>query len=139
MIRRGRFIAISPKSYFAYNADDDAKKTGFKGTQRYQGTPTFQNLLYMLLPCYHGTTLIFSGVSRVEGNKLTLQDYITVLYNHIYIEKTNRGFQFNKKSGGLSYIETKKLALNPTFCKFLVQADSITCKPLIHPDTKKLL
>ena len=30
-IRRGRFIAVSPKSYFAYNADDNQKKTAYKG------------------------------------------------------------------------------------------------------------
>ena len=31
MARHGRFIALSPKSYFAYNADDDTKKTAYKG------------------------------------------------------------------------------------------------------------
>ena len=88
---------------------------------------------------YINHNVFLSGVSRVEGEQLELQDYIDVLYNYKYIEKPNRGFHFNKSSGGLSYTETNKLALNPIFCKFLVQPDSITCKPLVNPDTDELL
>ena len=101
------------------------------------GTTSLRNHDAMVFRKYIDVTCL--GVARVEGDTLTLQDYIDVLYNHKYIEKPNRGFHFNKTSGGLSYTETEKLALNPIFNKFLVQSDNITCKPLVDPNSKELL
>ena len=99
LFRRGRFCALSPKSYYAFNQDEEDSKTGYK------------------------------GICHTEAKKLNLQTYLDCLYGSTAKEIENRGFKLNKEKQ-LVYYEQKKRGLNNIFCKFRVQDDFITCKPL---------
>ena len=99
LFRRGRFCALSPKTYFAYNDEDGDKKTGYK------------------------------GICHAEARKLELNTYLECLYGSTSKEVENRGFKLNKNKQ-LVYYEQLKRGLNNIFCKFRVQNDHITCKPL---------
>ena len=99
LFRRGRFCALSPKSYYAFNQDEEDSKTGYK------------------------------GICHTEAKKLNLQTYLECLYGSTAKEIENRGFKLNKEKQ-LVYYEQKKRGLNNIFCKFRVQDDFITCKPL---------
>ena len=99
LFRRGRFCALSPKTYFAYDKDADDKKTGYK------------------------------GICHAEARKLGLNTYLECLYGSTSKEVENRGFKLNQNKQ-LVYYEQLKRGLNDIFCKFQVQNDHITCKPL---------
>ena len=99
LFRRGRFCALSPKTYYAFNQDEEDRKTGYK------------------------------GICHTEAKKLDLQAYLECLYGSTAKEIENRGFKLNKQKQ-LVYYEQKKRGLNNIFCKFRVQDDFITCKPL---------
>ena len=99
LFQRGRFCALSPKTYFAYDAEEEDKKTGYK------------------------------GICHAEAKKLDLSAYLDVLYGSNSKEVENRGFKLNKNKQ-LVYYEQFKRGLNNIFCKFRVQDDHITCKPL---------
>ena len=101
MFRRGRFIALSPKSYFAFNAEDvpDNIKSGYK------------------------------GICHAEGDKLTLDMYVNSLYGNEDKMVTNRGFRLNREKQMIYYQQVKR-GLNNIFCKYQVDNDRITCHPL---------
>lgn len=99
LFRRGRFCALSPKAYFAYNQEEEDQKTGYK------------------------------GVCHAEARRLTLEAYLECLYGSTTTLVHNRGFKLNKEKQ-LVYYDQLKRGLNNIFCKFRVQSDCITCKPL---------
>ena len=99
LFRHGRFCALSPKTYFAYNKEEEDKKTGYK------------------------------GICHAEAQKLTLDAYLDCLYGSKTRQIENRGFKLNQNKQ-LVYYEQLKNGLNNIFCKFRVQDDFITCKPL---------
>ena len=99
LFRRGRFCALSPKTYFAYDQDADDKKT------------------------------VYKGICHAEARKLELSTYLECLYGSTSKEVENRGFKLNQNRQ-LVYYEQLKRGLNNIFCKFRVQNDHITCKPL---------
>ena len=99
LFRHGRFCALSPKTYFAYNKEEEDKKTGYK------------------------------GICHAEAQKLTLDAYLDCLYGSKTRQIENRGFKLNRNKQ-LVYYEQLKNGLNNIFCKFRVQDDFITCKPL---------
>ena len=99
LFHKGRFCALSPKTYYAFNQDEEDTKTGYK------------------------------GICRTEAKKLNLEAYLECLYGSTSKEIENRGFKLNKQKQ-LVYYEQKKRGLNNIFCKFRVQDDFITCKPL---------
>ena len=102
LFRKGAFVALSPKTYFAFNSDENAiekVKSGYK------------------------------GVCHVEAQKLTLDTYLRSLYGNEEFKVTNRGFRLNKQKQ-MTYYQQHKKGLNNIFCKFHVQDDRITCKPL---------
>ena len=101
MFRHGRFIALSPKSYYAFNAENvrDNIKSGYK------------------------------GICHAEGDKLTLDMYVNSLYGNEDKMVTNRGFRLNREKQMIYYQQVKR-GLNNIFCKFQVDHDRITCHPL---------
>ena len=102
LFRQGRFVALSPKTYFAFDADKHAKnktKTGYK------------------------------GVCQAEAEKLTLDTYLDCLYGNEDRMVVNRGFRLNRENH-MTYYEQEKRGLNNIYCKFQVQDDRITCEPL---------
>ena len=78
MFRRGRFCALSPKTYFAYDADEDDKKTGYK------------------------------GICHAEAKKLTLNSYLECLYGSSSAEVQNRGFKLNRNKQLVYYEQLKR-------------------------------
>ena len=103
LFRRGRFCALSPKTYFAYNLEEEDTKTGYK------------------------------GVCHAEARSLTLDAYLECLYGSQTKMVHNRGFKLNKDKQ-LIYYDQLKRGLNNIFCKFRVQDDCISCKPLTKND-----
>ena len=99
LFHKGRFCALSPKTYYAFNQDEEDSKTGYK------------------------------GICHAEAKKLNLNAYLESLYGSTSKDIENRGFKLNKQKQ-LVYYEQKKRGLNNIFCKFRVQDDFITCKPL---------
>ena len=99
LFHKGRFCALSPKTYYAFNQDEEDSKTGYK------------------------------GICHAEAKKLNLEAYLECLYGSTSKEIENRGFKLNKQKQ-LVYYEQKKRGLNNIFCKFRVQDDFITCRPL---------
>ena len=67
MFQRGRFCALSPKTYFAYNETEEEQKTGHK------------------------------GVCHAEARKLTLNAYLECLYGSTTALVQNRGFKLNNQ------------------------------------------
>ena len=78
LFRRGRFCALSPKTYFAYNADEEDQKTGYK------------------------------GICHAEAKKLTLNSYLECLYGSKSTEVENRGFKLNKNKQLVYYEQVKR-------------------------------
>jgi len=60
---------------------------------------------------------------------MTLDTYLRSLYGNEEFKVTNRGFRLNKQKQ-MTYYQQHKKGLNNIFCKFHVQDDRITCKPL---------
>ena len=77
LFHRGRFCALSPKTYFAYNKDEEDKKTGYK------------------------------GICHAEAKKLTLETYLESLYASTPKPIENRGFKLNKNKQLVYYEQTK--------------------------------
>ena len=102
LFRFGRFIALSPKSYYAFNADEYAKENVKSG---------------------------YKGICHAEGHNLTLDTYINSLYGDENKMVTNRGFKLNPDKR-MVYYEQEKRGLNNIFCKYRVDYDRITCHPL---------
>ena len=97
--RQGRFCALSPKTYKAINTATNDVKAGHK------------------------------GVSHVEADKLTIDDFTSCLYDGIVPNAMARELRKNNKQQ-MILSETSKKALNPVFKKFRVQPDKISCLPL---------
>ena len=97
--RQGRFCALSPKTYKAVNTATNDVKAGHK------------------------------GVSHVEAEKLTIDDFTSCLYDGVIPNVVARELRKNKKQQ-IIYNETSKKGLNPIFKKFRVQSDKISCLPL---------
>ena len=76
--RRGRFCALSPKTYYAYDLDAKDKKTGYK------------------------------GICHAEASKLDLNCYLEVLYGSGSKEVENRGFKLNKNKQLVYYQLVKR-------------------------------
>ena len=74
---RGRFCALSPKTYFAFDKDKEDQKTGYK------------------------------GICQAEARKLTLETYLESLYSSISKQVENRGFKLNKNKQLVYYEQTK--------------------------------
>ena len=102
LFRTGRFAAPSCKCYYAFNSDKNAKDKVKSG---------------------------FKGVCQVEARKLSLESYLISLYGFENYKAVNRGFTLNQEKQ-MTYYEQEKDGLNNIFCKFQVQSDGITCKPL---------
>ena len=77
LFHHGRFCALSPKCYFAYNKDEEDKKTGYK------------------------------GICHAEAKKLTLDAYLESLYASTSKPIENRGFKLNKDKQLVYYEQTK--------------------------------
>ena len=97
--RQGLFCALSPKTYKAVNTATNDVKAGHK------------------------------GVSHVEAEKLTIDDFTSCLYDGVIPNVVARELRKNKKQQ-IIYNETSKKGLNPIFKKFRVQSDKISCSPL---------
>lgn len=113
LIRKGAFVALSPKAYYCFNQEDNKTKTAHKGK-------------------YRITKLLFhrySGVCYAESKRLTLEDYLNSLFEGTSFQAVNRGFKVNKDHQ-MMYYEQVKEGLNPVFIKFDLEDDLITCKPL---------
>ena len=78
LFRRGRFCALSPKTYFAYNEEEEEKKTGYK------------------------------GICHVEAKKLTLDTYLDCLYGSTSKQIENRGFKLNNDKQLVFYEQLKQ-------------------------------
>ena len=73
----GRFIALSPKSYYSFDADTKKIKTGHK------------------------------GVHHAEAKKFTLDTYIDCLYNDLQVKVISRELRRNKQQQMIYYTTTK--------------------------------
>ena len=78
MFRKGRFCALSPKTYFAYDAENEDQKTGYK------------------------------GICHAEAKKLTLDAYLECLYGSTTKHVKNRGFKLNKNKQLVYYEQLKR-------------------------------
>ena len=76
--RRGRFCALSPKTYYAFNADNDDTKSGLK------------------------------GVSHVEAKKLTIDHFVRCLYDDVIPAVISRELRKNKNEQMIYYETKKK-------------------------------
>ena len=76
--RRGRFCALSPKTYYAFNADNDGIKSGLK------------------------------GVSHVEAKKLTIDHFVKCLYDDVIPAVISRELRKNKNEQMIYYETKKK-------------------------------
>ena len=119
-MQKGRFVALSPKTYYCFNAEDYSKKIAYKGN----------NLVPMnTIVRYRCLTLIFKGVCHTESRRLKLEHYLACLYENKPFIVKNRGFKCNKDRQ-MIYYELPKEGLNSIFLKFILSPDLITCKPL---------
>ena len=73
----GRFIALSPKSYYSYDEDTKKIKTGHK------------------------------GIPHAEARKLRLDHYIDCLYNDVEVKVISRELRRNKQQQMIYYTTTK--------------------------------
>ena len=74
----GRFIALSPKSYYSYDVDTNKIKTGHK------------------------------GIPHAEAKKLRLNHYIDCLYNDLEVKVISRELRRNKQQQMIYYTTTKR-------------------------------
>ena len=74
----GRFIALSPKSYYSYDEDTKKIKTGHK------------------------------GVHHAEAKKFTLDTFVDCLYNDRAVEVTSRELRRNKQQQMIFNVTRKK-------------------------------
>ena len=97
----GRFIALSPKCYFAINNDDENEKTKYKRGSK--GIPHSHELK------------MTEFVGRLYGNE---SHYVTI-----------RSLRLNRDKQ-MSRFTARKRGLSDIFLKFDVANDAITCAPL---------
>ena len=71
----------------------------------------------------------FLGVCHSETSRLKLEHFLSCLYENQSYFVQNRGFKCNKDRQ-MVYYEMNKEGLNNIFCKFHLEDDLITCKPL---------
>ena len=76
--RRGRFCALSPKTYHAINADNNEVKSGLK------------------------------GVCHVEAKKITIDDFTRCLYDDVIPAVISRELRKNKNEQMIYYENEKK-------------------------------
>ena len=74
----GRFIALSPKSYYSFDVDTNKIKTGHK------------------------------GIPHAEAKKLTLDNYIDCLYNDVEVKVISRELRRNKQQQMIYYTTQKR-------------------------------
>ena len=123
-MQKGRFVALSPKTYYCFNAEDYSKKIAYKGNIIGANLAPIYAIVW-----YHFLTLLFKGVCHTESKRLKLEHYLACLYeNEPFIVK-NRGFKCNRDRQ-MIYYELPKEGLNGIFLKFQLEPDLITCKPL---------
>ena len=117
-------MALSPKNYFCFNAENNSKKTAYKGNVAVTNLVPVNDISWYLC-----LKLIFKGVCHTESERLRLEHYLACLYKNESFIVTNRGFKCNRERQ-MIYYEMPKEGLNPIFLKFRLEPDLITCKPL---------
>ena len=98
---KGRFIALSPKCYFAVNEEEDDEKKKYKRGSK--------------------------GIPHSEHLKMT--NFVEQLYGKESHYVTLRTLRLNKQKK-MSRFTIRKRGLNDMFMKFHVDEDAITCTPL---------
>ena len=98
---KGRFIALSPKCYFAINEEEDDEKKKYKRGSK--------------------------GIPHSEH--LTMTNFVEQLYGEESHYVTLRSLRLNKQKK-MSRFTLRKRGLNDLFMKFHVDDDGITCTPL---------
>ncbi len=96
--KNGEMCCLSPKCYFAYNADNDETKCGHKGVP--------------------------------NSAKLELEQYKNKLYNDQTPFVDVRSFRYI--DGQMTRIRQTKKGLNTLYCKYRIDSDGITCRPLME-------
>lgn len=98
---KGRFIALSPKCYFAVNDEEGNEKKKYKRGSK--------------------------GIPHSE--QLTMTNFVGQLYGQESHYVTLRTLRLNKEKK-MSRFTIRKRGLNDIFLKFHVDDDAITCSPL---------
>ena len=98
---KGRFIALSPKCYFAVNEEESDEKKKYKRGSK--------------------------GIPHSEH--LTMTNFVEQLYGQESHYVTLRTLRLNKNKK-MSRFTLRKRGLNDLFMKFHVDDDAITCTPL---------
>ena len=94
----GEMIALSPKCYFAYNADNQETKCGHKGVP--------------------------------SSAKLQLEEYKNKLYDNDTPRVEVRSLRY--VDGHMTRVCQTKKGLNSLFCKYRIDSDGVTCRPLME-------